>query len=287
MSLLEYMSFDVSWFTTTEGLLITIGVVVALIGMIGFIVCGKKSSPETVDVKNDENKDDKPLPQVEPTVVNSEAPKVEEVKTESNEAPLNVPTENVAVKEEPVVTNVNPVEAPTPSVNDVESVSTPSVTDQPANPVGPSEEVILEPAKAVEMPVANETNQNNQVNQTNQTVAQPSEPVVNPTPTVAIYGGANPQVSVAPVEEPRQVYGGANPLENTGALPRVQTMAPIETLVIDEPVREEKVEVKPVEAVEQPVAPSSVTVVQPNVNPQVVEPVLTATPKTDVETLEF
>jgi len=275
MSLLEYMSFDVSWFTTTEGLLITIGVVVALIGMIGFIVCGKKSSPETVEENKGEDKKEDSLPKVEPSVVNSETPKVEEVKIENNEVPVNGSTVNAEVKEEVVTSAVNPVEAPMPSVNNVEPVSAPSVNNQMASPVAPSEEVILEPAKTVEMPAVN------------QTVVQPSEPVVNPTPTVAIYGGANPQVNVATPEEPRQVYGGANPLENTGALPRVQTMAPIETLVINEPVMEEKVEVKPVEAVEQPVTPSAVTVIQPDVKPQAAEPVLTATPKNNVETLEF
>ena len=49
MSLLDYMSFDVSWFTTLPGILITVGLVLLLGGLIFYILSGKKDKGEVAE----------------------------------------------------------------------------------------------------------------------------------------------------------------------------------------------------------------------------------------------
>ena len=54
----NFMSFDIAWFTTVPGMLITGGVIVLLIALIVFIASnkkGKKSSPEVATVPTDIN----------------------------------------------------------------------------------------------------------------------------------------------------------------------------------------------------------------------------------------
>lgn len=244
---MQYMSFDLSYFSTVPGLLTTGGLILLIIGLVVFIISGKKKNTDAVqenvvpDKPNDQETSATPVVTTETTPVDATVtPQVtpEVVSTPEVTAPVdNTTTSDVTKVEDstvPVEATVPQVEVPAPTV---ETVATPEV------------------AAPAFVPVENPT------------VEEKKEEVVPSTDsTVSIYGGANPQVAVSQVEEPRKVYGGADPLENTGAIPRVETPAVVAP-TIEEPKEETKPEVA-VPAVEE--KPSSA-----------------ATPNTDVETLEF
>ena len=53
MSIVEYMSFELSWFTTLPGIAVTIGVLCLVVGVILWIVGGKKKKDEVEETTTD------------------------------------------------------------------------------------------------------------------------------------------------------------------------------------------------------------------------------------------
>lgn len=278
MSLIvEYMSFDLSWFTTKEGIFITGGLVLLLIGLILYILTGKKDKGEKAQATTEVKVEDVPTTvgdvgsSSEPTPV--VVPQAEENIVQQNGENLDVVTTNPEVVNEPVV---EPVEVLTPVAS--AEVVVPAAEVAPVVPVE-NNEVVETPVEQVAAETPVET-----VTPTTQEVV--TVPVVEETPaqenTVSIYGGVSPQVNLAPAEEPKKVYGGADPLENTGALPRVEV--PVDPVVTSAEVA-------------TPASSSTPEVVVPTVGVPVVEPaepvaepvVVTSpvVPSGDIETLEF
>lgn len=267
----EYMSFDVSWFTTPSGIMITIGTILLLVGLILYILSGKKDKGENSTVTPEESKAEA-TPETTETVsaasADANANVVEEspqpvdvvVPEAESQAQVEVPvaSEPAPGVENPTIEPVAPVVAEpnvvTPEVAPAVEVDQPAVNIAPSAPSKSEPQVTLEPAvtPVVETPEV-KTEEN----------------------TVSIYGGASPQVSVTPVEEPRKAYGGADPLENTGALPRVEV--PVEPVIEPAAPVEVPVASEPVPVVENTTATGEVKVDEK-------KPV---TPTDDVETLEF
>lgn len=271
MSFTEYMSFDLGWFTTPAGILITVGLVLFLVGFICYILSGKKDKKEeavNAEEKTVENaapatdanaatEAAQPVVEATPEVAPVVEEKVEEVvTTEQVEVPSVTP-------EVPAAPEAAPVETPTEVVVPTVENPAPVVENLEDTPVTP--EVVLEVPAAV---VAEEVQPAVEVATTEPEKVEEAAP--------AIYGGANPSVTIDANEEPKQVYGGADPLENTGALPRVE--------IPSEPVSQPTEEV-----LEAPVAQESSPAVE-NTTPVVEEEkkeVKPAPSTDDVETLEF
>jgi len=283
--LIEYMSFDVSWFTTTPGLLVTAGLILVIVGAVVALLSGKKKE-NNVDEKNEE------VTPVDPTV---DANPVETPVVEKTEESVSVPTVEAAlevVPAEPVVLETPVESAPVVEEEKVENVT----VEVPSQPVVEEQpEVVLEPA--VESLPVEEVSATpvEEVKEEVKVDVPVVEEKVEAQPAVSIYGGASPQVAVAVPEEPRKAYGGADPLENTGALPRVEV--PSEPVVVPVASQEEVLEIEevsatPVEEVKEeatPVTPviEELVVEAPVEEVKEVKPVASATPKDDVETLEF
>ena len=251
------MKFDLSWFTTIPGILITCGVVLLILALVIFIVTSKKNK------KVDENKEEK-KDAVEATATATTAAPIEIDSTplqdigESDMAvPIEVPAEPVAVTD-PIVgaaeipvmdVTPTPVAEPTPT-SVVEPTPTPVVEPTPAPVVEPAPAPVVEPTPA---PV----------------VEPATTPVAEEKP--AIYGGVSqiiPNIDLSKKEE-HQIYGGADPLENTQTL----TVTPSVT----EPVA--KVE-------EAPVTIPSVTPVSEEPQPTVsVIPAVPETKSNDIDSL--
>lgn len=201
---IEYMSFDVSWFITTPGLLVTAGLILVIIGAVMALFGGKTkdvATNEEVSVANETSKEEKT--NISDTVTNETIaiPSVEKV-----EETVVVPTVE------------NKVEESTPIVSDTAETVIASI---------PNNEAMIETENTIQ-PIAVEeviTQDELPTESMNESVEVLNNPVVENTPVndqVSIYGGVSPQVAVNPIEEPRKAYGGADPLENTGALPRVE-----------------------------------------------------------------
>jgi hypothetical protein len=294
MNITEFMSFDLEWFTTVPGILITGGVVVLLIALILFITSNKKDKNKNQEVASEEiavsTESQTPLDMAidnNATVEANDVMSNQVAPVNNNEAvnnDINVngtfgmnPSQPVANEIPTIPTATSGVQ---PGVNNVVDFSSP-VMDTPV--VSPTEVVI---------PVAN----NNVLEATPYvapTIANVTEPTANPVvqnvPVVnnpvsiqeqpVIYGGANPaNVNSSPVQERPVIYGGANPLENTTTLPRmtnheaygvsgsnvVQPAVETQPPVIETPV---------VESVVVPVEPISPVMEMPSV-PPVSEPVV-------------
>lgn len=255
MNITEFMSFDLEWFTTPEGLLITGGVIVLLIALIIFIISNKKTEKKTVEEVQDNNVN--AMPEVAPTNEVIVPSMDTQVIPETNVATMDfanpavqngyvaVPVNEVNVApvvENPVPVNDNvfratsfnnmvaPVEESVAPVAEVNNVTPNNVIDftqlssvpnsEPVMPVAPAQEIVT-PVATVE-PVANVTSEQ---------MATPAPVVSEPQPYVApvveekpvIYGGVSPVntfTSNEPVAKP-VIYGGADPLENTTTLPRM------------------------------------------------------------------
>lgn len=252
MKILEFMSFDPSWFLTPSGLLITGGVVLLLIALIVFIASSKKDKGNanvdptvegsiplvegpTGDV-NQMNQGVTTSNMVDP-MMNQSMNNVPDMNGMANPMPQMVPgmdmNQSSAVM--PTIPEVNPASVQVPNVNVV------PVVDPMVNMAAPIDQTNVVASVAPTMPV------NNQevipVISENQNVApvidfgsvQP-QPVINPEPVIPtpvvepqvqeqpqvmnnnIYGGNNPaQINNRPI------YGGANPLENTSSIPTISS----------------------------------------------------------------
>ena len=128
MNLVEYMSFDPSWFTTKAGLCVTGGLVLVIIGAVLFIIGGKKKADTPVE--------EAPV-EVVPEA-NSEVAPVEAtpVSTEEVAVPAVEETPAEVLVESPVVEAAPEVVA-TPAVEETVNVS------EEVQPVAePTEEVV-------------------------------------------------------------------------------------------------------------------------------------------------
>jgi len=238
MNITEFMSFDLEWFTTLPGMLITGGVVILLIALIIFIVSNKKTDKK----------------------IEEEMPKVENVdvtNVASNEVPTELPQTPVAEMAAPVVVPTVPevTEVPNnnsytssgsvnilgsiPEVNPIPQVDNTivganvenTVNNTPANVIDFSsvtpvvnEPTVVSPVQPATMsvepvqPVVQDFTQFN-----NPTVEQPQEvPVVN-TPVVE-QPQEMPVVNSPVIEQPvveakPMIYGGANPINTVDVAP--------------------------------------------------------------------
>ncbi|MBQ7137344.1 MAG: hypothetical protein IJO43_05155 [Bacilli bacterium] len=282
MNITEFMSFDLAWFATLPGILITGGVVVLLIALIFFIASNKKEknkSAEVVPVENNDitsdiNNNFGMDAAAVGMVASQTVPMNNDLELNNGMANVNeaVPAEVPSFDNSTVVPNVVDFTSSVQSTNEVvEGVSNNVVTvpsveiNEPAAPVVPEVAPVEAPASveipAVEIPSVEPVVQE-----------APVEPVAPVVPEVApavepaapekpvIYGGVDPANTVsasAPVQP--VIYGGANPLENTTTIPRVTNHEAYGASVPSvEPVAQEA----PVEPV-APVVPEATPVVEP------------------------
>lgn len=248
------LAFNLNWFTTIPGILISLGVVLLIIAFILFIVGGKKAKVE--------NKEDE-------TVVNEPVAEAVDVQpitsTEVGSTPVDVNSSVNIVSEEPKFEEIN---FGTPGVDPISTTP----VQQPEAPV------------TIEEPVENKIDV---------TPVQPNEFVFDTTAPSnevhsAPYGGTNPaDTIVVPTERVEEVkptiYGGNDPLEATQNLPKVDEHhelygGAINEVKIVEPMSEpviEVPEVKPIET-EVPVQePISIEIpAQPVEIPSVSEPTM-------------
>ena len=294
-------NFDLSFFTSIPGMLITGGVLLLLIALVIFIATGskkdkkgKKGETQNVEASIDNNTvattptvdaSVAPEPVVMPTVetqpmtaqpvdtgnVVSDNSSIS-TNTMGNPVPTveNAPAEVIVKSEEPAVvqTETPQVEVPKP----VESVITPTeevqsnINTNTNEPINNMESVnVVPPTPVVSEPV----------NSPNTAVAEaPTITIVDKeesTPQVEmpqeepkpIYGGASPVIPKidVPGEQHRPIYGGANPLENTGAIPTITSQEP-------------------------PVVTPSIPTIEKEPTVESVEPVTVTAPQVEVPTIE-
>ena len=269
-------NFDLSFFTSIPGLLITGGVLLLLIALIIFIATGSKKGKKedkkedvTVAVENKEVNEQAAAPlNVSSTVTPVSQPNtntlenntaatssvVVETPKEVNEPVNNTISVTPSLVGENTVSQVNtandvvnPTQPVTNNVNIVPNVS-PKVME---TSLPPKSEEVKAPEVSPSMPVSNPTDVSSApaVTIVNEDVNPNEEkPVEDSKP---IYGGVSsviPKINVVG-EQHRPIYGGADPLENTGALPKVNNT---EAAVVT-PKIEVKPEVKPEVVKSEPV----------------------------------
>jgi len=286
------MSFDLNWFTSIPGMLITGGVLLLLIALIIFIAtAGKKGKKSNEGAENvapgqpqvDPN-DGFPQPQVQaeaapmPTANEQTAmpsmDMTEAVKEMENQVVPEVQPEPAVDMNNPVqgfepVVDPNPVVMPGPmeTVPPVEAVPTPPM--EPVVPVQPFAEPV---APVMDIPAVEPVVQNDIAMPTVDVAPVVEQPQVVETTPVAIYGGADPTVSSSLVVDDQgqhTIYGGADPLEGTQAIPIITNPASA---------------IEPVQPVVEPIAPPVVPTVEavpimneqvmPMVEPLAVDPVM-------------
>lgn len=229
-------NFDLSFFTTIPGMLITGGVLLLLIALIIFIATGSKGKEKAIDkdIKNE------PESVVSPTVPTEPAPVQTTEPVVTNEVPPVVEPPKVA----PVTVNENLIngtvteQAPTKVVEP----KVEEVINTPADPVASSAPVTVVPLEPIPdkeevKPVEEPSLQTPAVEIQNVTPEVKTTPAVEPPVTEEkkevpqeeakpIYGGASPVIPTISVnnEPHRQIYGGANPLENTQSVPIINTV---------------------------------------------------------------
>ena len=257
-------NFDLSFFTSIPGMLITGGVLLLLIALIIFIATGskkdkkdKKAEAESIDNTNNTvaetptvnaNVATEPVapvttPPLDTTTV-ADAPQIVVTTPEVPSEPVNVVENNAPTVNEPNSQNLNqtveantiPNEVVNPQVEmptqTVEPVTT-NVNDNTSvntNPVVmPSEQSNIEQASVPNNTVDLNNQESNEVVDAPPITIVNEEPKENPViePAKPIYGGTDPVIPKIEVEgnEHRPIYGGANPLENTGAIPTINTTA--------------------------------------------------------------
>ena len=255
-------NFDLSFFTSIPGMLITGGVLLLLIALIIFIATGskkdkkdKKAEAESIGNTNNtvaetptvnasvETEPVAPVttPPLDTTTV-ADAPQIVVTTPEVPSEPVNVVENNAPTVNEPNSQNLNqtveantiPNEVVNPQVEmptqTVEPVTT-NVNDNTSvntNPVVmPSEQSNIEQASVPNNTVELNNQESNEVVDAPPITIANEEPKENQViePAKPIYGGTDPVIPKIEVEgnEHRPIYGGANPLENTGAIPTINT----------------------------------------------------------------
>ena len=306
-------NFDLSFFTSIPGMLITGGVLLLLIALVIFIATGskkdkkgKKGEAQNVEASIDNNTvvatptvdtsvatepvvmptvETQPVTAVQPVdtvnVVNAGNAVSDNSSISANTMDNSVPTvENAPVDvivkaEEPAVvqTETPQVEVPKPVepvITPMEEVQSNSNTNANANEpinVVPPTPVVSEPMNSPNTEVAEAPTIT--IVDKEESIPQVEMPQEEPKP---IYGGASPVIPKIDVgEEHRPIYGGADPLENTGAIPTINSQE-IPTVTPSIPTIEKEPTVESVEPV---------TVTAPQVEVPTIE-----TPKVEVANQE-
>jgi len=301
MEILEFMSFNPSWFLTLPGILITGGVVLLLIALILLLTSGKKEKENNIEAPMPV---DNNLPPVEQTEQNVNMPNYNEeigtlnIPTMSTEYSvgqgINEPilnTEMINDRVAPVTPSIN-IEVPTPNNTEINSVENvvPAVDPVAINmsinttPITNNNETI----DTINNNILNSqfTEENipqitPDINEVNQPIIE-STPIVEEKQTVSIYGGVSPISNFKPVEPIKPViYGGADPLENTAPLPKIETPV-IESSILQQ-------EVKVVEPIVKPEIISPAAIVDNGTTPIVTANVTPAIndSEDEIETLDF
>lgn len=263
MKILEFMSFDPSWFLTPSGLLITGGVVLLLVALIVFIATSKKD-------KGGANVDptvDGSIPLVDGSVNDFNQMGQVNSMPQMNQMPVNDMAMNGMVNNQPMsnVMDMNNMVSPMPQMNQgmdmnqsaavmpvmpevsQETVQMPAINMNMAPAVDPMINMMPSMESAPVNPMPNPTIPANNpeagmINMDNQNIQ--STPVMDFGSVTPVNSTVNTVVEPAPVIEPtpvvnnniygganpaefnsRPIYGGANPLENTASIPTVSHSA--------------------------------------------------------------
>ena len=313
MDIVNTLNFSFGDFiSSTEGILMIVGIVLLVVGIILLLTDKKKKKgePSEAPVAN-ETATPAPVeaaPAAEPAPA-PEAPAPEVVPVVTEAAPEVVPTPAVepAPVETPVVEATPEVQPAAPEVPTGPNPNEPlqiGATEPVEGPINFSEEV-GEPAPALDIPAPEATPEapvveaapvetpvvETPVVETPVIEAAPVEtPVVEATPVA--YGGASLDVSMPEAEPERVAYGGANPLENTQPVPVAEVReayggatvveapaAPVESV---EPVVEQPAVVIESAPEPAPVAPVEPAPAAPEAQPSIIVP-----NDEEVEKLEF
>ncbi len=235
VKILEFMSFNPSWFLTLPGILITSGVVLLLIALILLITSGNKEAESTEKIQQ---------PQVasENTVDAFAQVAVPEVplQTQVNNIPVtSVQPEQVNTVSN-IANNVDTLDIPqtAPVTSNVETQNIAEVDSIPVSKVPeieifePEKSVATEPTIPLMQEVASDVNATPIINSIPNVTESISNINIEPQkvseakPTVSIYGGVSPTVDLykaEPATTKPVIYGGADPLENTAPIPKVES----------------------------------------------------------------
>jgi nicotinate-nucleotide--dimethylbenzimidazole phosphoribosyltransferase len=233
------MNFDLKFFMTIPGLLITGGVLLFIIALIILLVSGKKSKKAPV-----------PAPAVAPAPNAANATMAAQPAMPINNAQsvpdMNAPTVNMAasITDVPAPIAVEPVMA--------QPVEQP-VMAQPVMAQPVEQPVMAQPvmAQPVEQPVMAQPVMAQPVEQPVMTQPVMAQPVIaqpQAQAPVSIYGGVSPIVPEINAAQPEQhqIYGGADPMENTRSMPVVNQ--PVMAAAPATPIPEVAVQPMPVTA---------------------------------------
>jgi len=297
MDIINTLNFNFGDFiTSTEGIMMIVGIVLLIVGIILLLTDKKKKNVEPSETPAAETPAAAPATDtVEPTApVETPAPAVET--PAATPAPVETPVVETPVVETPVVETpvvepAAPVEETGPNPNEPLQIGATEPVEGPINfseEVGEPAEPVVEAAPVVETPVVETPVVETPVVEApvveTPVVETPvvETPVVEPAAPEAptAYGGASLDVSISEPEPERVAYGGANPLENTQPVPVQEvreayggaqvtpvTPAPVEAV---EPVVEQPavvIESAPEEAAPAPApeaAPVQPSVIVPN-----------------------
>ena len=235
VKILEFMSFNPSWFLTLPGILITSGVVLLLIALILLITSGNKETENT-------EKTQQPQVASENTVDAFAQVAVPEVplQTQVNNIPVtSVQPEQVNTVSN-VANNVDTLDIPqtAPVTSNVETQNIAEVDSIPVSKVPeieifePEKSVATEPTIPLMQEVASDVNATPIINSIPNVTESISNINIEPQkvseakPTVSIYGGVSPTVDLykaEPATSKPVIYGGADPLENTAPIPKVES----------------------------------------------------------------
>ena len=238
------MKFDLSWFKTIPGLLITFGVVLLIVALIIFIVTSSKNKKEKKEKENNENKENvnSEVPQdLSATPVDISAPTVDTLAAVTTDEAIPVPVE-VGVSSEdaiPVPVEVTPTPVsvePTPAP--IEVLSTPvEVTPVEVTPSVEPLPVVDTSASVQVAPVDMTVSATIPTVQDVVPTVEVDTPSVLPQPAAqpSIYGGVSQIIPNIEINQSNhQIYGGADPLENTQSInvvPEVQPAADTQAVV--------------------------------------------------------
>lgn len=263
MNITEFMSFDLEWFTTLPGLLITGGVIVLLIALIIFIISNKKADKkiqeeavqqpvESSDMVQPANAELPVEPQVMEQPVNNVPPIEPQMQINEMAATINVPVVP-EVTNEPVNNGGanEPVDVTYNSNGSLNILGNPQ-TNGVMPPVSTAVEIptFFEqnvPANANAMNISNTVATNNAVDFSinNEpvaptvnnvaveapTVVEPVMPQVDNQVSTPIVQMAQPEVQMSPVvEQPAPqptIYGGVSPINTVNNTSVVEEAKPV------------------------------------------------------------
>lgn len=235
VKILEFMSFNPSWFLTLPGILITSGVVLLLIALILLITSGNKETENTEKTQQPQVASENAVDAFAQVAV-PEVP----LQTQVNNIPVtSVQPEQVNTVSN-VANNVDTLDIPqtAPVTSNVETQNIAEVDSIPVSKVPeieifePEKSVATEPTIPLMQEVASDVNATPIINSIPNVTESISNINIEPQkvseakPTVSIYGGVSPTVDLykaEPATTKPVIYGGADPLENTAPIPKVES----------------------------------------------------------------